>query len=110
MKREAKLLVGRSVDALILSIELFNRPWDRGRTEAVLIHIDHSFELLLKAAIVNRGGIIREKDQANTIGFDHCVKIGLSDGKVNSFLSRMQRFCAPSTDSETPRSIVSSRC
>jgi hypothetical protein len=87
MKREAKLLLSRSVDALILAIELFNRPWDRGRTDAVLIHVDHSFELLLKAAIVHRGGVIREKDQPNTIGFDHCVKVGISDGSVQ-FLSK----------------------
>ncbi|MGI8961640.1 MAG: DUF3644 domain-containing protein [Bryobacteraceae bacterium] len=86
MKREAKFLVARSIDAMVLAIELFNRPWDRGRTEAVLIHIDHSFELLLKAAIVHRGGSIREKRQTNTIGFDHCVKLGLNEGSVK-FLS-----------------------
>lgn len=82
MKREAKLLVARSVNALILSIELFSRPWDRGRTEAVLIHIDHSFELLLKAAVLHRGGTIRQKGETNTIGFDHCVNVAVSDGKI----------------------------
>jgi hypothetical protein len=82
MKREAKLLIERSVDALILAIELFNRPSNRGRTEAVLIQADHSFELLLKAAIVQRGGLIREAGQSTTIGFDHSVKVGLSDGKL----------------------------
>jgi hypothetical protein len=42
--------------------------------------------MLLKAAILERGGRIREKGKPNTIGFDRCVGIGLSQGDV-SFLS-----------------------
>lgn len=34
MKREAKLLLGKACDSLILSIELFNRPHDKGRVAA----------------------------------------------------------------------------
>src|ERR1039457_7004843 len=82
MKREAKLLLGKAVDSLILGVEVFNRPWDRGRVEAVLIHLDHSFELLLKAAILQKGGRIRERGEPMTIGFDRCVRVGLSDAKV----------------------------
>lgn len=86
MKREAKLLLGKAVDSLVLGIELFNRPSDRGRVEAVLIHLDHAFEMLLKSAILHKGGRIRERGQPSTIGFDHCVRLGLSEGKVR-FLS-----------------------
>lgn len=82
MKREAKLLLGKAVDSLILGVEVFNRPWDRGRVEAVLIHLDHSFEMLLKAAILQEGGRIRERGEPMTIGFDRCVRVGLSDAKV----------------------------
>ena len=46
----------------------FNRPWDRGRTEAVLILLDHSFEMLLKAAIRHRQGKIRRPREKQTIG------------------------------------------
>jgi hypothetical protein len=86
MKREAKLLLSNAVEALVLGIELFNRPSDRGRVEAVLIHLDHAFEMLLKSAILHKGGRIRERGQPNTVGFDHCVRVGLSDGRVR-FLS-----------------------
>ena len=75
MKREAKLLIERAVDALILGVEIFNRPSDRGRTEAVLIHLDHLFEMLLKAAILHEGGRIREQGDPHTIGFDHCLHV-----------------------------------
>lgn len=82
MKREAKLLLEKATDSLVLSIELFNRPHDRGRVSSVLIMLDHAFEMLMKAAIVHRGGRIREKRAKQTIGFDACVRRSLSDGKI----------------------------
>lgn len=78
MKKEVRLLLEKSINSLILSIEHFNRPWDRGRVEAVLILLDHSFELLLKAAIVHEGGKISKRGQNETIGFDHCVRKAIS--------------------------------
>ena len=82
MKREARLLLDKACDSLVLSIELFNRPQDRGRVSGVLIQLDHAFEMLLKAAILHKGGRIREKRAKQTIGFDACVRRGLSDGKI----------------------------
>ena len=83
MKREAKLLLGKACDALVLSIELFNRPQDRGRVTATLIQLDHGFEMLMKAAILNRGGRIRDRRaKETTIGFDACVTRSLSDGDI----------------------------
>lgn len=78
MKREVRLLKGKALGSLTLSIEHFNRPWDLGRGDAVLILLDHSFEMLLKAAILHRGGRIREPREKNTIGFDACVRRALS--------------------------------
>jgi hypothetical protein len=89
MKREPKLLLQKACDSLLLSVELFNRPHDRGRVSATLIHLDHAFEMLLKAAIVHRGGRIREKRAKETIGFNACVRRGLSDGKIK-FLTEEQ--------------------
>ena len=40
--------------------------------------LDHSFEMLLKAAILHRGGKIRNRGAKNTHGFDTCVRIALS--------------------------------
>jgi hypothetical protein len=82
MKREAKLLLQKACDSLVLSIELFNRPNDRGRVSGTLIQLDHSFEMLMKAAILHRGGSIREKRAKETIGFDACVRRSVSDGKI----------------------------
>ena len=56
MKKEVRQLREKAINALVLSIDHFNRPWDRGRAEAVLILLDHSFEMLLKSAIRQKGG------------------------------------------------------
>lgn len=82
MRREAKLLLEKACDSLVISIEFFNRPHDRGRISSSLIQLDHGFEMLLKAAILQRGGRIREKRTKETIGFDACVRRSLSDGKI----------------------------
>lgn len=82
MRREAKHLLGRAVDSLVLAIEHFNRPHDRGRPEAVLILADHANELLLKAAILHRGGRIRKRREPITLGFEGCINACLLDPKV----------------------------
>jgi hypothetical protein len=40
MKREASLLLAKACDPLILSIELFNRPHDRGRISSTYWEIE----------------------------------------------------------------------
>ena len=50
MKRETKLLLEKACDALVLSIELCNRPHERGRVSSTLIQLDHGFEMLMKAS------------------------------------------------------------
>jgi hypothetical protein len=89
VKKEAKLLFSKGVESLILSIELFNRPHDCARTHGVLIFMDHAMEMLLKASILQRGGRIREKRAKQTIGFDACVRRGLSEGEIK-FLTKEQ--------------------
>lgn len=89
MKKEVRLLREKAVESLVLSIELFNRPSDAGRTHGVLIFLDHGFEMLFKAAILHRGGRIREPRAKLTIGFDACVRKSLSGGRIK-FLSDTQ--------------------
>ena len=85
MRKAAKTLDGKAVDSLVLAVDHFNRAWDRGRTEVVLILLDRAFELLLKAVIVHRAGgdAIREKKKEGmTIGFDLCLRKCLSDAAL----------------------------
>ena len=72
----------KSTDSILMAIEHFNRPWDRGRQEIVLVLLDRSFELLLKSIIVHKGGQIRERGRNKTAGFDTCVRKCVSDAQV----------------------------
>jgi hypothetical protein len=71
MKKEVKILLDKAIASLIISVEHFNRPSDLGRVDAVLILMDHAFEMFLKAAILHKGGRIRQPRAKMTIGFDH---------------------------------------
>ena len=98
MRKESKLLLEKAVASLILSVDHFNRPSDLGRVEAVLIFMDHAFEMLLKAALLHKGGKIRQPHAKQTIGFDHCVRTALSDGKLR-FLSEEDALLIQANDS-----------
>jgi hypothetical protein len=87
MRKEAKMLLERSTDSLVLSIEKFNCPWDRGRQEITLLLLDRAFELLLKAAIIHKGSKIRGLGEKETFGHDKCVRVCLSDKKVQCLTS-----------------------
>jgi hypothetical protein len=82
MKKEVRHLYNKAIDSLILSVELFNRPNNCARVHGVLIFMDHSFEMLLKAAILHKGGKIKEKRAKETIGFSMCVRKCYSDGNI----------------------------
>lgn len=79
MRREVRVLLDKAIDSLVLAVEHFNRPWDRGRHEATLILLDRAFELLLKASLVHRNHTIRESPAANTFGFEKCVNKCVSE-------------------------------
>ena len=89
MRRKARLLLDKACDSLLLGIEIYNRPHDLGRVSSVLILTNHAFEMLLKAAIVHRGGKINERGVGETISFDACVRRGTSNGKLK-FLTKEQ--------------------
>ena len=89
MRRVAKILLEKSIDSIVLAVEHFNRPWDRGRSEAVMIFLDRGLELFVKAAIVHRGGRIRETGVSHTIGLKPAVGLGLSQANIQ-FLSQDQ--------------------
>lgn len=81
-KRDVAELKTRAINSLVLAIELFNRPHDQCRTEAVLILLHHSFEMLLKAIIQQRVGSIYAPGAKFTHGFDKCLEITLSQLRV----------------------------
>ncbi len=79
LRRDTRKFKVRAVNSLLLAIEIFNRPHDMGRTESVLILLQHAFEMLLKGAIHQQRGTIYEKTEDTSYGFTRCRNIAYSE-------------------------------
>ena len=53
MKRRTKEFLKESKDAVINSIEFFNRPNESGRVWLTLSCLNHAFEMIMKAIIID---------------------------------------------------------
>lgn len=98
LKKNVAPMLHNSIESLTLAIELFNRPTEVARTHSVLMMLQHAFEMLLKAAILQRTGSIHEREQRYTYGFDRCLimaeqqlKIISSDGRSTLSILDAQR-------------------
>lgn len=90
MRPDVEALLKQSVDSLVLGVEHFNRPSDRGRQASVLLMLDHACEMLLKAALLQRCGEIRNPKTGYTHSFEFCVNRATDDAEVK-FLSEDER-------------------
>jgi hypothetical protein len=59
---------------MIAVTEAFNSPHDLGRPTKVLLHLQHSFEMLLKAALVQEGVSVFGSTLGRSLGFKTCVR------------------------------------
>lgn len=82
LKKNVAPLLENGIDSLTLAIELFNRPTEVGRIHAVLIMLQHSFEMLLKACILQRTGSIHDREERYTYGFDRCLTVASEQLKI----------------------------
>lgn len=63
-------------------IELFNRPSQVARDQSVMLLLAHSFEMLLKATILQQRGRIRDRGEQYTYRFGRCINIAHSELSV----------------------------
>lgn len=75
LKKNVGPMLQNSIESLTLAVELFNRPAELARTHSVLMLLQHAFEMLLKAAILQKTGSIHEREQRYTYGFDRCLAV-----------------------------------
>jgi hypothetical protein len=76
LKRDAQALKSKAISSLRRSTEAFNSHNDEGRATAVLLHLQHSFEMLLKACLVQAGRAVHDKDSDRSIGLAKCINLG----------------------------------
>jgi hypothetical protein len=74
-KRDARTLKGKSLASLRRAISIFNSHEEDGRATSVLLHLQHAGEMLIKAALVQRGQKIFDKSTHKSKGFGRCLNI-----------------------------------
>jgi hypothetical protein len=77
LKREAALLKQAAIDSIIVAVDHFNRPLGAARLEATVIFAQRAFEMLLKAAILQRTGRIKDRYDDFTYAFERCLNIAV---------------------------------
>ncbi len=81
-RREAALLKARAVASLRSTAATFNGMNDDGRACQVLRDLQHAFEMLLKAALVQKKIAVFDKQAGIAIGFEKCVNIATEHLKL----------------------------
>lgn len=84
LKKNVAPLLARAEESLTLAIELFNRPAETARFHGVLMLLQHSFEMLLKASILQKTGTIHDREKRYTFGFDRCLTAGQDLGLLTN--------------------------
>ena len=75
IRREAKILKEKAVASLKRSVAAFNGFADEGRHCAVLRDLQHSFEMLVKAALTQNRVSVFDKHLGRSLGFEKCVNL-----------------------------------
>jgi hypothetical protein len=72
----ARLLKAKALASLRRCARAFNDFDDDGRVTTVLLHLQHAFEMLLKAGLVEKKVRVLDKSKGRSISFDKCVRLG----------------------------------
>lgn len=73
MRFTAKALHSKALSSMRTAMTAFNAPQDDGRPTIVLLHLQHAFEMLLKAALFQGGAKVFDKRSGRSIGFESAI-------------------------------------
>ncbi len=76
LRREAGILKAKGLASLRRAMTAFNSYEDDGRVTDVLLKLQHAFEMLLKAALVQQRVRVFDPQLGRSIGFEKCVNLG----------------------------------
>jgi hypothetical protein len=79
MRRISRHLKAKAISSFRRATGAFNGVDDDGRQTAVLLHLQHAFEMLLKAALRQKGVNVfdrsAERSVGRSIGYEKCVRL-----------------------------------
>ncbi|WP_200922557.1 DUF3644 domain-containing protein [Frigoribacterium sp. Leaf8] len=74
LRASARILKKKAVSSFKRSVDAFNSVDDNGRMTTVLLHAQHSFEMLLKAALNQKQVNVFDKSTGRSIGFEQVLR------------------------------------
>lgn len=80
--RDAKTLSNKAICSLRMAMGTFNSYDDDGRVCAVLLHLQHACEMLLKAVLVQRKVKVFDEQTGKSIGFERCLRLCRQDHEL----------------------------
>jgi hypothetical protein len=75
MRKVSLLLKDKAISSLRRATAAFNGIDDDGRQTAVLLHLQHAFEMLLKAALREKNVKVFDSRTGRSIGFEKCLNL-----------------------------------
>ncbi|MBT9569416.1 MAG: hypothetical protein IV085_14095 [Thiobacillus sp.] len=84
LKREARTLKAKAIASLRRGLETFNSHNDEGRPESVLLFLQHTSEMLIKALLVQNGQGVFDKEKGTSIGLEKALNIAQSKGWISA--------------------------
>ncbi|SDN05575.1 DUF3644 domain-containing protein [Allokutzneria albata] len=82
LKQESRVLKRKALASLTSAVEAFNSPHGDGRETKVLLHLQHAFEMLLKAALVQGRTKVFDRVTGRSIGFEKCVGLACASATI----------------------------
>lgn len=82
LKREARTLKLKAIASLRRGLEAFNSHDDQGRPESVLLFLQHTCEMLIKALLVQKGQAVFDKEKGTSIGLEKALNIAQGKGWI----------------------------
>ena len=73
MRANAKTLHDKALSSIRTAMTAFNSPHNDGRQTVVLLHLQHAFEMLLKAALVQGRAKVFDRKTGRSIGFEAAI-------------------------------------
>ncbi len=98
--REARTLKAKSMASLRRGLSAFNSYEEDGRTTAVLLHLQHACEMLLKAILVQKRMEVFDRKSGTSIGFSRCTNLAQSAGHITESQSGVMRAIDSLRDAE----------
>lgn len=74
LRQDARALKKKALSSMRAAMTAFNSPHDDGRVTEVLLRLQHAFEMLLKASLVQGGRSVFDKRTGRSIGFESAVR------------------------------------